>query len=65
MLIFHTDFSDQNQTIHFLKNLAMIGGLLYVAVYGSGRFSVDGGSSRVDQDVRSDVPPSFKRVVHQ
>jgi len=63
-LIFHTNFGDQNQTIHFLKNLAMIGGLLYVAVYGSGRFSIDGGASRVDQDVDSDTP-SLKRVVHQ
>jgi putative oxidoreductase len=63
-LIFHTNFGDQNQTIHFLKNLAMISGLLYVAVYGSGRFSVDGRASRVDQDVESDTP-SLKKVVHQ
>ena len=30
-LIFHTNFADQNQLIHFLKNLAMTGGLIYVA----------------------------------
>ena len=24
-LIFHTNFGDQNQTIHFMKNLAMMG----------------------------------------
>ncbi len=29
-LIFHTDFSDQNQPVHFLKNLALIGGLLMI-----------------------------------
>jgi len=30
----------QNQMIHFMKNLAMMGGLLYVVTYGSGPFSV-------------------------
>lgn len=30
-----------NQTIHFLKNLAIMGGLLYVMAYGSGALSVD------------------------
>ncbi|GKS58094.1 LysR family transcriptional regulator [Nitrospira sp.] len=40
-LIFHTDFGDQNQFIHFLKNLAIMGGLLYVSVYGPGPMSVD------------------------
>ncbi len=63
-LLFHTNFGDQNQTIHFLKNLAMIGGLLYVAAYGSGRWSVDRGASRTHQDVESDAP-SLKKVVHQ
>jgi len=63
-LMFHTNFGDQNQTIHFMKNLAMMGGLLYVAVYGSGRLSVDRGASRKDQDVESGVSP-LKKVVHQ
>lgn len=40
-LIFHTQFGDQNQLIHFLKNLAIMGGLLYVSVYGAGPMSVD------------------------
>jgi putative oxidoreductase len=31
----------QDQTIHFMKNLAMMGGLLYVVVHGSGPFSLD------------------------
>ena len=31
----------QNQMIHFMKNVSMLGGLLYVIVYGSGPFSVD------------------------
>jgi putative oxidoreductase len=39
---FHHDFADQNQMMHFLKNISMIGGLLQVVVYGAGRFSLDG-----------------------
>ena len=48
-LLFHTNFADQNQMIHFLKNLAMCGGLLYVASYGAGPLSLDadlGGPTR-------------------
>jgi putative oxidoreductase len=41
-LIFHTNFADQNQMIHFLKNLGMMGGLLYVVAYGAGALSLDG-----------------------
>jgi putative oxidoreductase len=40
-LLFHTNFADQNQMIHFLKNLAMFGGLFYVAAYGAGPLSMD------------------------
>jgi putative oxidoreductase len=46
-LIFHNFWGvpadqAQNQMIHFLKNISMVGGLLYVIVYGSGPLSVDG-----------------------
>jgi putative oxidoreductase len=30
-----------NQMNHFLKNIAVIGGLLFVSVFGPGRMSVD------------------------
>ncbi len=40
-LIFHTHLSDQNQVIHFMKNLSMLGGLLYVAAYGPGPLSIE------------------------
>jgi putative oxidoreductase len=45
-LIFHSNFEDHNQTIHFMKNLALIGGLLYVYVYGPGNLSIDEGAQR-------------------
>lgn len=38
---FHTAFADQNQFIHFFKNVAMAGGLLQVVAFGAGRFSLD------------------------
>ncbi|QRY77754.1 DoxX family protein [Pseudomonas sp. PDNC002] len=40
-LAFHNSLGDQNQFIHFFKNLAMAGGLLQVAAFGAGRFSLD------------------------
>jgi len=40
-LIFHNDFSNQLQTIMFMKNLSMTGGLLILAVHGAGAFSLD------------------------
>ena len=49
-LIFHTNLSDQNQMIHFLKNVAMMGGLLYVAAYGPGRLSMDARSGLYTDD---------------
>ena len=38
---FHNNFADQNQMIHFLKNLVIIGGLLQIAHFGAGRYSLD------------------------
>lgn len=38
---FHFNLTDQNQFIHFLKNIAMVGGLLQVVAFGAGRFSLD------------------------
>jgi putative oxidoreductase len=45
-LFFHNNFADQNQMIHFLKNIAITGGLLHVAAFGAGAFSVDGWRAR-------------------
>ena len=41
-LIFHRALGDPNQFVHFLKNLAIAGGLLHVAGIGAGAFSLDG-----------------------
>jgi putative oxidoreductase len=40
-LAFHAHFADQNQFIHFFKNLAMAGGLLQIVAFGAGGFSLD------------------------
>jgi putative oxidoreductase len=32
----------QNQMIHFMKNISIAGGLLYVLIHGSGAYSLDG-----------------------
>lgn len=39
-LVAHTNFADQNMLIHFLKNVTMAGGFLYVAAFGAGAYTV-------------------------
>ncbi|WP_109126353.1 DoxX family protein [Dyella sp. C11] len=39
---FHSHLADQNQFIHFFKNVALAGGLLHVVAFGGGRLSLDG-----------------------
>ncbi len=38
---FHSALGDQNQFIHFFKNIAMAGGLLQVVAFGAGAWSLD------------------------
>ena len=38
---FHSNFADQNQMIHFLKNIVIAGGLFQVAAFGAGSLSID------------------------
>ena len=40
-LSFHSNFADQNQMIHFLKNVMITGGLLQIAAFGAGALSLD------------------------
>ena len=39
--LFHFDFSDQGQTISFLKNIGLAGGFLCIVVNGTKEWSVD------------------------
>jgi putative oxidoreductase len=40
-LLFHADFSDPDQLIHFNKNLAIAGGFLVLLAFGPGAWSLD------------------------
>jgi putative oxidoreductase len=52
-IFFHNNFADQNQMIHFLKNIMIIGGLLQIAHFGAGRFSLDARRARDPKNVAS------------
>ncbi|MDH6229901.1 putative oxidoreductase [Mesorhizobium soli] len=41
-LVAHMNWADMGQLINFQKNLAMSGGLLVLAAFGPGAYSVDG-----------------------
>lgn len=45
-LVFHNPVADPTQMIQFLKNLAIIGGLLMLMTYGPGPVSLDHRTSR-------------------
>ena len=40
-LVAHTGWVNPDMKMHFMKNIAMAGGLLFVAVHGAGTLSVD------------------------
>ena len=40
-MAFHNNFADQNQMIHFLKNVMMAGGLFQIVAFGAGALSID------------------------
>ena len=45
--IFHRNIADQNQLFHFLKNIAVMGGLFQLIAFGAGRYSLDARRARV------------------
>jgi putative oxidoreductase len=45
-VLFHTHFIDQNELLHFEKDLAIAGGMLALAIHGPGRISFDNILSR-------------------
>jgi putative oxidoreductase len=40
-LLFHLDFSDQTQSIMFMKNIAIAGGFLFLVANGPGKWALD------------------------
>ena len=40
-VIFHNDFSNQNEVGNFMKNIAISGGFLFLFANGGGRWSLD------------------------
>ena len=40
-VFFHSALGDQNQFLHFFKNVAIVGGLLQVVAFGAGRLSIE------------------------
>lgn len=50
-MVFHHNFADQNQMIHFLKNVMMAGGLLQITYFGAGALSLDARSRRTASGV--------------
>ncbi len=40
-IIFHANIEDQMQSIMFMKNFAIAGGLLFITAFGAGSWSID------------------------
>jgi putative oxidoreductase len=53
---FHSNFADQNQMIHFLKNVMIAGGLLQIVGFGAGAISVDNRLSREREAIAHVAP---------
>ena len=53
---FHNNFADQNQMIHFLKDVMITGGLLQIVAFGAGAFSIDNRSR--DREVAAKTAPA-------
>jgi putative oxidoreductase len=54
-LIFHTKFSDQDQLIHFQKDIALAGAFLVVWARGAGALSVDAWRARRGGSAASEI----------
>ena len=40
-LVFHANFAEQNEMMHFMKNLALSGGFLFLVAHGGGNYALD------------------------
>ena len=47
-LLFHTNFSDQTQTIMLMKNIAIAGGFLMIVAHGAGAYALDNRNAAQD-----------------
>lgn len=47
-LLFHTNFSDQTQTIMLMKNIAIAGGFLMIVAHGAGAYALDNRNTAQD-----------------
>ncbi len=45
-VVFHNHLAEQAQMVNFLKNLAITGGLMQVAAFGAGAYSLDARTRR-------------------
>jgi len=45
-LLFHGNFADRNQLLHFEKDFAIAGGLLVLFAFGPGRYAIGGSTVR-------------------
>jgi putative oxidoreductase len=52
-VFFHRNFADQDQVIHFFKNVMIAGGLLQIAYFGAGALSLDARFRRASSRVAS------------
>jgi putative oxidoreductase len=53
---FHGNFADQNQMIHFLKNIMLAGGLLQIVGFGAGAIGVDNRLAKGGETVAMAAP---------
>ncbi|HEX9466526.1 MAG TPA: DoxX family protein [Alphaproteobacteria bacterium] len=50
-VVAHTNFADHNMQIHFMKNLAIAGGFLYVAAFGAGAYTIQRAFRSRDREI--------------
>jgi len=55
-ILFHHDFGDRNQMIHFLKDVMIAGGLMQIAHFGAGQYSLDRRRLRNQKSAAGEMP---------
>jgi putative oxidoreductase len=51
-ILFHTNFANRNELLHFEKDLAIAGGMFVLMLRGAGGYSIQACAQRVDQESR-------------